>query len=662
MNYTLVFRNIRRSLRDYSIYFLTLTVLAALMNSFLSLSFSEDILTMSENMTMLQTGLLGMSILVSVISSFVVHYAICFMLTLRKKEFAIYELLGMELKTICRLFLGENAVIGSVSYLLGISAGTVLTGVLVKIVNNIFHLPHSYQIFFSGKACLLSLALFGLMYGIGLLRAAQTLRRRKIAQLLQEEHQNEPLKQRNIMFHVGMVLLSMPLMVIGGFLIVCGLQINTNLALLYFAMAVLCLLVGLYTIHRQIPILLIFWAKKSSHYRFKNENLFFLGQIGRRLQSSGRTLAVISILLSLSLLTMFLGLTMGAGYKGNIEREYPYDIGFSVNAPITKESMKPVQNFVEQTVSVSDVHTYHLYTFDEKIDGLALSDYNILRKILGYPEIALANEQYLVHSDTWTHHAPIQDAISAHPELLINDRVLTPAKPFLRTEPMENYTLTGTGGYVLVLPDQIAGTLSADKCRMVLSLHDDKHPELRSEIRRFVNSGAWTPILLPGTSMPEHTAISVAVKAWGIQNSLTGFTTLSFCGLYLSLIFVILSCAVLAFQQLFAIDINRRNYQLLHHMGVEQKQQTRLLNREISTVFLIPMGIPLLLLLLAVLGTQQIFGATLAQPGLVWQYGFVTVLVFAMIYGTYYLAVKFLFHRTILNHCAKIKQGVTNNE
>lgn len=157
-----------------------------------------------------------------------------------------------------------------------------------------------------------------------------------------------------------------------------------------------------------------------------------------------------------------------------------------------------------------------------------------------------------------------------------------------------------------------------------------------------------TLTLLPGASMPEHTAIHVTVKAWGIQNSLTGFTALSFCGLYLSLIFVILSCAVLAFQQLIAIDTNRRNYGLLYQLGVEQARQKRLLNQEISTVFLIPIGIPLLLLVLTTFGAQHVFGAALAQPGLIWQYGFVTGLVFVAIYGAYYWAVRGLFHRTIL--------------
>ena len=80
MYWKLAIQNIRRSLRDYIIYFVTLTLTAALMYSFLALGFSSDVLAMAENMSMLTTGILLMSALVAFMSSFVIGYAIRFML------------------------------------------------------------------------------------------------------------------------------------------------------------------------------------------------------------------------------------------------------------------------------------------------------------------------------------------------------------------------------------------------------------------------------------------------------------------------------------------------------------------------------------------------------------------------------------------------------
>ena len=79
MYWKLAIQNICRSLRDYIIYFVTLTLTAALMYSFLALGFSSDVLAMAENMSMLTTGILLMSALVAFLSSFVIGYAIRFM-------------------------------------------------------------------------------------------------------------------------------------------------------------------------------------------------------------------------------------------------------------------------------------------------------------------------------------------------------------------------------------------------------------------------------------------------------------------------------------------------------------------------------------------------------------------------------------------------------
>ena len=139
----LALRNIRRSLRDYIIYFVTLTLTAALMYSFLALGFSSDVLAMAENMSMLTTGILLMSALVAFMSSFVIGYAIRFMLGRRKKEFATYELIGMEAKTVRNLFLAENSIIGTGAFLLGSLVGTGLSGLLNQVVKNIFEVPNA---------------------------------------------------------------------------------------------------------------------------------------------------------------------------------------------------------------------------------------------------------------------------------------------------------------------------------------------------------------------------------------------------------------------------------------------------------------------------------------------------------------------------------------
>ena len=645
----LAFRNIRRSLRDYIIYFVTLTLTAALMYSFLALGFSPDILAMTENMSMLTTGILILSVLIAFMSSFVIGYAIRFMLGQRKKEFAAYELMGMDVKTVRNLFLVENGIIGGVAFLLGTLVGTGLSGLLNQVVQNIFEIPHTYRVLFSFRAWGMTLFFFILMYGFGMFRAAKVIRRQKVIDLLYDNQKNEEIRFQSLHRSVLTGLLSVAAMIAGVILLEKGLHIQTNEALLYFGGACLLILVGVYELHRNIPVLLYQFAKRNPHRKYREENLFFLGQIGRRIQSSGRTMAVVAILLTISLATMFLGLTMGAGYKANMEAYYPYDAGVAIDAPLTKNSMDSVLSFVDERCKVEDSVTYYLYAVpDEAIEALSLSDYNHLREILGLSPVSINNNEFFVHCDTWNYMDDIRQRLEQQPEITLNGQTLTVAETPILTEPMEQYQMAGTNGYVLVLPDEAASQLSGEKIRLVMKLEGGGYPELRSELRQFLNSGKWLPDIQPGQELPERVTMGVTVKAWGVANSLTGFTTLSFCGLYLSIIFIILSCSVLAFEQLSAIDKNQKNYAVIDRLGVSAQKQASLVRKELSTVFLIPLFFPIVLTILLVVGTQFIFGEAILQAGLVLFYGVITILLFCAIYLTYFGATMFLFKKVIL--------------
>ncbi|MBB5265471.1 MFS family permease [Catenibacillus scindens] len=636
-------------MRDYIIYFVTLTLTAALMYSFLALGFSPDILAMTENMSMLTTGILILSVLIAFMSSFVIGYAIRFMLGQRKKEFAAYELMGMEVKTVRNLFLVENGIIGGVAFLLGTLVGTGLSGLLNQVVQNIFEIPHTYRVLFSFRAWGMTLFFFILMYGFGMFRAAKVIRRQKVIDLLYDNQKNEEIRFQSLHRSVLTGLLSVAAMIAGVILLEKGLHIQTNEALLYFGGACLLILVGVYELHRNIPVLLYQFAKRNPHRKYREENLFFLGQIGRRIQSSGRTMAVVAILLTISLATMFLGLTMGAGYKANMEAYYPYDAGVAIDAPLTKNSMDSVLSFVDERCKVEDSVTYYLYAVpDEAIEALSLSDYNHLREILGLSPVSINNNEFFVHCDTWNYMDDIRQRLEQQPEITLNGQTLTVAETPILTEPMEQYQMAGTNGYVLVLPDEAASQLSGEKIRLVMKLEGGGYPELRSELRQFLNSGKWLPDIQPGQELPERVTMGVTVKAWGVANSLTGFTTLSFCGLYLSIIFIILSCSVLAFEQLSAIDKNQKNYAVIDRLGVSAQKQASLVRKELSTVFLIPLFFPIVLTILLVVGTQFIFGEAILQAGLVLFYGVITILLFCAIYLTYFGATMFLFKKVIL--------------
>lgn len=643
----LALRNIKRSARDYVIYFITIILTVMLMYSFLALGFSPDIASMSENMSMLTSGIVALSVLVALISSFIISYAVRFMLGQRKKEFATYELLGMDIGAIQKLFLIENSMIGLIAFVIGLILGTGLSGLLAQVVKKIFDTPHSYQISFSIQAFALSLFFFALMYGVGMIRAVHIIRRKKIVELLYDSRKNETIsKQSHSILQIIIVVCSVLFIAIGMGLVRYGLTLQTNAAWGYLIGAVVLLLTGVYEIYRNFPTILITFVKSRKNVKYSDCNLFYFGQIGHRIQSCGRMMAITAILLTVSLATMFVGLVMGAGYKANMEAYYPYDAGVAIDAPLTKDSFDELISLVDDRCSIQKEVVYYLYDTEKySVEALALSDYNALRSVLGLEKVELPDGEYLVHCDTWTYTEAIKTALKEKSQITLAGIPLKNPEGRIFEEAMEQYQMAGTKGYVLVVPDQVVGELPANKIRLVMELENGGVPELRSEIRQYLNSEQWKPKLQEGATLPDHVTMGVTVQSWGVDNSLTGYTSISFCGLYLSVVFILLSCTILAFEQLSALDNSQRSYQIINKIGVSKKMQKKLIHRELSTFFFIPLILPVIVMIILMFGAQNLFGAYILQKGIIPLYGFATIAIFAIIYFAYYETTYYLFKK-----------------
>ena len=387
----LALRNLRRSARDYGIYFLTVAVTVALMESFLALACARDVLSLSENMGILTTGIVGVSVLVALLSSCVIAYGVGFMLGQRKQEFALYQLMGMELRTVQRMFFWENGLLGLAAFGLGALLGTGLAGVLAQGVWWIFQTPHQYQVVASPKALGMTFLLFLLMYGVGALRAGRVLRRQSIQGLLTSRRANEvPGRWRPGRWFL-LVAPALTGMALGLLLLRKALDMQTNGAWAYLAGGGGLLLGGVYALYRGLPGLLLAAARRRPKVKYSRGRLFYLGQMGARVATAGRVLAVTGILLTLALTALFVGLALGSGYRANMEAYYPYDAGVAVDAPLTKQSAQPLLAAVDRQCPVEDSVTYFLYETPYGTEAMALSDYNHLRRILDLEEAELGS-------------------------------------------------------------------------------------------------------------------------------------------------------------------------------------------------------------------------------------------------------------------------------
>ena len=159
MLFKLSVKNMKKSFKDYAIYFLTLVLGVAIFYMFNSLDSQQAMLQVSEStrkLIALMIDMLGVvSVFIAIILGFLIVYANNFLVNRRKKEFGIYMTLGMGKRQISKIILLETLLIGILSLLVGIFIGVFASQYMSILVAKLFEADMSeYTLVFSSGACI----------------------------------------------------------------------------------------------------------------------------------------------------------------------------------------------------------------------------------------------------------------------------------------------------------------------------------------------------------------------------------------------------------------------------------------------------------------------------------------------------------------------------
>ena len=172
----LAIRNAFRSIRDYRIYIITVTIAFALMYAFNMIVFSEDIMMLNRMMLTFAYMVVFISILVVFVIGWLVHYMTKFHAA--QKEQRTRHTYGARNQQSCnyKIVSGRNIIIGGISFLLGMIFGTFLYQVLTMIIMHIFEAVYEVKLVFSVKAFALTILYIILIYCFSLLRMKRKIR------------------------------------------------------------------------------------------------------------------------------------------------------------------------------------------------------------------------------------------------------------------------------------------------------------------------------------------------------------------------------------------------------------------------------------------------------------------------------------------------------
>ena len=213
MLFKLSIKNMKKSFKDYAIYFLTLVLGVAIFYMFNSLDSQQAMLEVSEStrdMIKLMISMLGMvSVFIAIVLGFLIVYANNFLVNRRKREFGIYMTLGMGRRQISKIILIETILVGIISLIVGIFIGVFGSQFMSILVAKLFQADMSeFTFVFSKDACMKTCMYFAVMYLAVMILNTLTISRYKLINLLTAVRKNEKVKIKNPIISIIVFLIS----------------------------------------------------------------------------------------------------------------------------------------------------------------------------------------------------------------------------------------------------------------------------------------------------------------------------------------------------------------------------------------------------------------------------------------------------------------------
>ncbi|MDO4290851.1 MAG: FtsX-like permease family protein [Eggerthellaceae bacterium] len=320
-------RNIRRSVRDYAIYFVTLVFGVAVFYAFNSIGGQQilfDLETANADMFDTTQDLLsGFSVVIAFVLGFLIVYANRFLIKRRKHEFGIYLTLGMGPGEVSRIVLYETVIVGLVSLAVGLVCGILLAQALSFVTAGLFNVQMTqYQFTFSGNACAMTLVCFAAIYVVVALFNLGAVRRYKLIDLISAKSKNEKSPVRNPWVCLTAFIASV------GILGVAYWLLNENGLVMLddpkFAWATVLMLVG---------SLLFFWSlagfaiavlTRARGVYLRGLAMFTVRQIASKVNTAFVSLWAVCVLLFFSITTFSTGMGLIEVFCGGIEKAAPY--------------------------------------------------------------------------------------------------------------------------------------------------------------------------------------------------------------------------------------------------------------------------------------------------------------------------------------------------
>ena len=674
----LSFRNIKKSFKDYAIYFFTLILGVAIFYVFNSIESQTVLLDITEStydiIDTLSNMLSGASVFIAFILGFLIIYASRFLMKRRNKEFGIYMLLGMSKRKISMILFFETILIGIISLAVGLGLGVALSQLMSMLVANMFEADMTrYEFIFSSNACIKTLIYFGIMYVIVMLFNVINVGKCKLIDLIQTSKKSETVKMKNPMLCTIVFILSAIALGYAYYLVTGGVNETVRTPdgiikpIIIGAVATFFLFWSLSGL-----MLKIVMGMKSLYV--KGLNTFTLRQVSSKINTTVFSMTIICLMLFVTICVLSSALSLKNSMTENLNALAPADIQLSISvkdeswldqgyneAQIENSKLGVrktleafglnIEDYLQESVEYNSYRMDGLTFGDSLGDSLeyiknnstsmipynmpeeimTISDYNKVARFYGNEEYTLENNEYMIIADYDAMIAIRNVALANNQELTIFGHTLKPKYQECQygfVEMASNHINSG----IIIVPDNVVSEEECSYNSIIGNYYTDSLEEQR-EIQEQIKSLVKNPLSAEYSLPNVNSKVDISEASIGLGALVT------FLGLYLGIVFLIASVAILALKELTESTDNKERYAMLRKLGADEKMINKSLFRQIAIFFMFPLLVAIIHSIFGITFCSYVistFGNEQLLPSII-----VTAIFIVVIYGGYFLITYF---------------------
>lgn len=671
--FNLSIKNIRKSLKDYAIYFFTLILGVAIFyvfNAIESQTVLLDVTSSTYEIIELMTDMLSaVSVFVSFILGFLIIYASRFLIKRRNKEFGIYLTLGMSKRKISTILFFETLLIGILSLGIGLIIGVILSQLMSLLVANMFEADMTkFAFVFSPSACIKTLIYFGIMYFFVMIFNTVNISKCKLIDLLHASKKTEKIKLKNPILCTIIFIISCISLGYSYWLVTGGVNTIMDDTSIFKPIIIGC--ISTFFIFWSISGLLLklFMSMKNIYY--KGLNSFTLRQFSSKINTTVFSMTIICLMLFVTICVLSASLSIKNSMTANINELAPVDImltkcmnlndsdleqGYTKeqiensNLGVTETLMEldfDLDSYLKESIEFNIYHTSDLTlkdTLGSRLESLKtqfpfiwyggqedimkLSDYNKVAKLYGNQEYSLNDNEYIIIAD-YDSMAKLRNvALENNESIELFGKTLNPKYKECQYGFVEISSNHITDGIIVVSDDVVDENYLA--YNSIVGNYKVTDRKDKQQIEEKLNN------LIDHPKSSNYNLPSGSTKLSIIESSIGLGALVTFIGLYLGVIFLISSAAILALKELSESTDNKERFAMIRKLGADEKIINKALFRQIGIFFMFPL---LIAMIHSIFGIKfctiilETFGTSELLPSIIMTFVFLII-----IYGGYFL-------------------------